>query len=102
MESLKNSEHMVALVRKMYNRFQEHWGCGDPSAVATEHLSEGPRRRPKGISKLALIASLVDPRFKIEFIFSNCDKEYIWNIMREIMMVTAFTEQAEQEPRQIC
>jgi len=26
------------------------FGCGLPGTVATEYLTEGPRRRPKGLS----------------------------------------------------
>jgi hypothetical protein len=44
----------------MENKFEDFWGAGDP----TEHLSPGPRRRPKGIPKLALISTLLEPRFK--------------------------------------
>jgi hypothetical protein len=64
MESAESSQHVIQLARKMYMRFEEQWGCGDPGTVATEHLTEGPRRRPKGIPKLALVASFLDPRFK--------------------------------------
>jgi hypothetical protein len=100
MESVESSQHVIQLARKMYNRFEEQWGCGDPGTVATEHLTEGPRRRPKGIPKLALVASFVDPRFKFGPGFSDHDKQYIWGIIRRMMTLVALAEQAEQEPIQ--
>jgi hypothetical protein len=46
-ESVESSKHVVHLARKMYMRFEEQWGCGDPGIVATEHLTEGPQRCPR-------------------------------------------------------
>jgi hypothetical protein len=69
----------------MNNRFEEQWGCGDPGTVAFEYLTEGPRRRPKGIPKLALVSTLLDPRFKFGPGFSEQDKNAIWNIIRQMM-----------------
>jgi hypothetical protein len=69
--------------------------------MAIEHFSEGPQWHPKGIPKLALVASLVDPSFKFGPGFSDCHKQYIWDIIRHLMFVAVLAEQAEQEPRQI-
>jgi hypothetical protein len=76
-------------------------GAVRTGTVATEHLAEGPRQHPKDIPKLALVASLVDPRFKFGPGFSDHDEQYIRNIIRHLMTVAALAEQAEQEPRQI-
>jgi hypothetical protein len=43
-ESQESSQHVVHLARKMNNRFEEQWGCGEAGTVATEHLTEGPCR----------------------------------------------------------
>ncbi len=96
-ESPESSQHVNHLARKMNSRFEEQWGCGDPGTVATEHLTEGPRRRPKGIPRLALVASLVDPRFKFGPGFSDVDKNYIWNIIRQMMTHIAVGEQQREE-----
>jgi hypothetical protein len=98
-ESQESSHHVVRLARKMNSRFEEHWGCQDPGTVATEHLTEGPRRRSKGIPRLALVASLVDPRFKFGPGFSEFDKSYIWNIIRQMMThIAVGVNQREEEP----
>jgi hypothetical protein len=59
-------------------------GTGDSGTVATEYLSFGSRRRPKEIPKLALIAILLDPRFKFGPEFSKEDKNIIWNMVKEM------------------
>jgi hypothetical protein len=85
--------------KKMNSRFEEQWGCVDPGTAATEHLTEGPRRWPKGIPRLALVASVVDPRFKFGPGFSEFDKTYIWNIIRQMMTYIAVgANQREEEP----
>ena len=75
-------------------------GAVRTGTVATEHLAEGPRQHPKDIPKLALVASLVDPRFKFGPGFSDHDKQYIWGIIRRMVTLVALAEQAEQEPIQ--
>lgn len=83
---VSSSPHVIELATVMNNKFRELWGSGDPGTVATEHLTEGPRRRPKGIPKLALVASsLLDPRFKFGPGYSINDKNYIWNIVKQMM-----------------
>ncbi len=96
-ESPQSSGHVRQLAVKMNNKFEEQWGCGEPGTVATEHLGEGPRRRPKGIPRLALVASLLDPRFKFGPGFSNEDKNYVWNIIGQMMTQTAMLEHQEQD-----
>jgi hypothetical protein len=73
----------------MNNKFEEFWGLGDPGTMATEYLSFGPRRRPKGIPRLALIATLLDQRFKFGPGFSEEDKKIIWNLLKEMLRLVA-------------
>ncbi len=97
MESPQSSLHVAQLARKMNNHFKEQWGCGDPGTVATEYLTEGPCRLPKGIPRLALVSTLLDPRFKFRPGFSEQDKNAIWDIMRGMMTHVAMAEIQQQE-----
>jgi hypothetical protein len=98
-ESPQSTEHVVRLATKMNTKFEEFWGPGDPGPVATEYLSFGPRRRPKGIPRLALIATLLDPRFKFGPGFSEEDKNIIWNLLKEMLRLVAMSEvQVRVEP----
>jgi hypothetical protein len=96
-ESPESSEHVKQLALKMNNKFEEQWGCGTPGTVATEHLAEGPRQRPKGVPRLALVASLLDPQFKFGSGFSVQDRDYVWNIIGRLVLQTAALERQEQE-----
>jgi hypothetical protein len=93
-ESPESSEHVVELATILYNKFKLQWGCGYPGTVATEYLTKGPRRRPKGIPKLALVATLLDPRFKFGAGLADDDKNYIWNLIRPMMCTEAALEVA--------
>jgi hypothetical protein len=84
-ESPESSDHVVALATMLYNKFKVQWGFGHPGTVATEYLTKGPRRCPKGIPKLALVASLLDPRIKFGIGFADNDKNCIWNKIRLMM-----------------
>ena len=84
-----SSDQVVALVTKMLNVFDKHWGTGEDGTVATDHQSTGPNRRPKGIPLLTLLASLVDPRFKTGPGLSNEDKSFLWDEILEEMVVLA-------------
>jgi len=92
MESPQSTAHVRRLATQMNNKFEEFWGAGDPGTVATEHLTYGPRRRPKGIPKLALIATMLDPRFKCGPGFSEQDKTWIWNQVKIMMREAAMAE----------
>jgi hypothetical protein len=91
MESPQSTEHVVQLATKMNNKFEEFWGPGDPGTVATEYLSFGPRRRPKGNPRLALITTLLDPKFKFGPGFSEEDKNIIWNLLKEMLRLVAMS-----------
>ena len=96
-ESPESSEHVKQWAINMNNKFEEQWGCGTPGTVATEHLAEGPSWRPKGIPRLALVASLLDPRFKFGPGFSVQDRDYVWTVIDRMMVQTAALERQEQE-----
>jgi hypothetical protein len=49
----------------MINAFELHWRCGEPGTVSRGYLTEGHNRRPQGIPLITLLASLLDPRFKM-------------------------------------
>jgi len=94
------------LLRRMANAFEVHWGSGEPGTVATEHLTEGPNRRPRGIPIRTLLASLLDPRFKCGVGLAIQDKEYLWTYLlqqmiaveRELRAARATLLQNENEP----
>jgi len=84
-----SSAQVLSLVTTMLSVFDKHWGVGTDGTVATEHLSVGPNRRPKGIPLLTLLASLVDPRFKTGPGLSDEDKSFLWDEILEEMVVLA-------------
>jgi hypothetical protein len=84
-----SSVQAMQLVQKMLDCFEIHWGSGIPGTVAIEHLTFGPNRRPKGIPKRALMASLLDPRFKFGPGLSEDDKTYLFNCILEGTTATA-------------
>lgn len=60
----ERSEHFKTINRKMLVDFNERWGSGLPETVYAEHETEGPRNRSKGLTKLQMFASYLDPRMK--------------------------------------
>jgi hypothetical protein len=60
----QSSQHIIISGGKMPHRMNDIFGSGEKSTVADKHLTQGPKRRPKGIPILALMASLLDPRMK--------------------------------------
>jgi hypothetical protein len=84
-----SSQQVFNLARKMNRLLEERWGCGDPGTIAQEHLTTGPRQRPKGIPKIALLASLLDPRFKFGAGLREEDKTILWRWLEEEMTAMA-------------
>ena len=87
-----SSQQVFTLARKMNRVLEEHWGCGDAGTVAQEHLGNGPRQRPKGIPRIALLASLLDPRFKFGAGLAERDKAIIWGWLEQDMTTIAQAE----------
>ena len=51
----EGSQYVRIISSLMLNVFNTHFGSGDEGTVATENAVLGQRRRPKGVSMLALI-----------------------------------------------
>ena len=62
----------------MLQKLNDTFGTGEEGTVAEENLTEGAKRRPKGIPILVLMASLLDPRIKGGIGIPPQDKEQIW------------------------
>jgi hypothetical protein len=63
-DSEDSSEYVKTISNVMLNAFNKHFGNGAAGTVAFENAVEGERRRPKGVSMLALMASFLDPWMK--------------------------------------
>ena len=83
------SEALKAVLTKMLLKFVEAFGSGSDGAVASDHLTRGPRQRPRGIPKHTLIASLLDPRTKGGVGIPATDQLNVWEwIESEMVIVT--------------
>jgi hypothetical protein len=80
------SIQVANLLQKTTDAFELHWGCGEPSTALREYLTEGPNRRPRGIPSITLLASLLDPRFKIGPGLAQEDKDYLWSVILHQMI----------------
>jgi len=58
------SQHQFGLATALLEDFNIRWGSGIDDSVFNEHLTLGTRNRPKGIPRLTLLATFVDPRTK--------------------------------------
>jgi len=58
------SQHQFELATALLEDFNIRWGSGTDGTVFNEHLTLGLRNRPKGIPRLTLLATFVDPRTK--------------------------------------
>jgi len=63
-DSPNSSPHVLSITTRMAHKLEEIFGSGVEGAVAHHILPKGPRRRPRGIPILVLMASLLDPRTK--------------------------------------
>jgi hypothetical protein len=81
----------------MLDVFNNHFGSGAAGTVAFENAVEGPRRRPKGISTVALMASFLDPRMKGGVGISPADQDAIYLMIRDEMRLIAMEDAAVEE-----
>jgi hypothetical protein len=77
----------------MMYKFECNWGSGEPGTVATEYMTLGPNQRPKGIPRLSLLASLVDPRLKVAAGIAEADVNFMWDALLEEMVLIATLEE---------
>jgi zinc finger BED domain-containing protein 1 (E3 SUMO-protein ligase ZBED1) len=82
-------DNVKVIASKMLDDFNSRWGQGGDGTMFEEHLTEGPRRRPKGLPLHTLIASALDPRFKALLDFDVHDRECILNEVRNKLIEIA-------------
>jgi hypothetical protein len=88
-DSPASSAHVLSIVTKMLHKLEEIFGSGTEGTVAAVNLAEGPRRRPKGIPMLILMASLLDPRTKGGIGIPPIDREMVYGKIKEAMIVVS-------------
>ena len=98
-DSPTSSAHVLSVVTKMRQKLEEIFGTGEEGTVANDTLEEGPRRRPKGIPILVLMASFLDPRTKGGVGIPFVDKAFIIRKIKEAMIQIALDieHQAQQQ-----
>jgi hypothetical protein len=84
-----SSEYVKTISSIMLNAFNKHFGNGAAGTVAFENSVEGQRQRPKGVSMLALMASLLDPHMKGGVGISPEDQDAIYGEIRNQMGLIA-------------
>jgi hypothetical protein len=78
-------------------KLEEIFGSGVEGTVAAADLPEGPRRRPRGIPILVLMASLLDPRTKGGVGIPNNDQQFTWEKIKEaIILISQELDQGAQ------
>jgi hypothetical protein len=82
----RSSRHVITTALRMLTEFNVRFGSGADGTVAIENLTEGLRRRPKGIHMIQLISSILDPRMKADVGLSPEDIEYIWDEIKQILV----------------
>jgi hypothetical protein len=97
-----SSPHVLSIAFRMLEKMEELFGSGAEGTVAANVLPLGPRRRPKGIPILVLMASLLDPRMKGGVGIPNMDKEFVWERIRDQLVhkLQQREEEARAQPRQ--
>jgi hypothetical protein len=70
-------------------------GTGEEGTVADKFGRQGVRGHPKGIPKLVLMASLLDPRTKSGLGIPPIDKEQIWGEIQDTLICLAHEDYEE-------
>jgi len=101
-EDVDNTSLQVrSLARVMLDCFNQHWGEGLPGTVAREHLTEGPNRRPKGIPRLTLVASILDPRTIFGPGLTEEDKRQVTQVIYNRLLILANEEDVARREENI-
>ena len=74
-------ESIRSLATKMLADFIKHWGSGDEDIVFAENETTGLYNRLKGLSKLTMMASALDPRTKMLMGIPTEDQEHLWKLI---------------------
>jgi hypothetical protein len=102
----RSSQHVIITGGKMLQKLNDTFGTGEEGTVAEENLTEGAKRRPKGIPILVLMASLLDPRMKGGIGIPSQDKEQIWAAIKDEVIRIAIEDadvdviDQDQEPNE--
>ena len=89
----KNS--VKALTSRLLLSFNSQWGSGLPGTVFDEHLTEGHRRRRKGVGEPPLLGCVLDPRTKdLQFIpiedqvsEQKCTERYYFHFLKFLFLI---------------
>lgn len=74
-------ESIRSLATKMLADFIKRWGSGDEDTVFAENETTGLYNRLKGLSKLTMMASALDPRTKMLMGIPTEDQEHLWKLI---------------------
>jgi hypothetical protein len=88
-DSPHSSPHVLSISRQMAHKLEDIFGSGVEGTVANEILPEGPRRGPREITILVLMASLLDPRTKGGVGIPQADQEFTYVKIKEAMIIIA-------------
>lgn len=80
------------LSMKMSTDFVKRWGSGDEDIVFSENETEGSYRRLKGLSKLTMMAAVLDPRTKLLRGIPDMDKRLLWTHISVVLNEIAVTD----------
>jgi hypothetical protein len=76
-----SSAQVCRTATAMLQKFSEEFGSGVEDTVAVDYMTEGNRRRSKGIPKLVLLSVFLDPRTKSAIGIPPADREVIWQLL---------------------
>ena len=86
-----SSPQVRTTANAMLQKFSDEFGTGVENTVATDYLTEGNRRRSKGIPKLVLLSMFLDPRTKSAIGVPIADRETIWQLLEEELINLALS-----------
>ena len=87
-----------SLAEKMLTDFVKRWGSGNEDTVFIENETTGLYNRLKGLSKLTMMASALDPRTKMLMGIPSEDQDRLWRLIH-FEMTKIKTIEDELNPR---